>query len=82
MLDRKNNLCQIKNQVNTLFTISHFTVLYKSKSLLSLHSHSRDGGDRLHVLVVGHAGLGLADDPALEDRLHVVVIGAALVGTS
>ena len=32
------------------------------------HSHSRDGGDRLHVLVVGHAGLAVG--PVLEARLH------------
>ena len=32
------------------------------------HSHSRDGDDCLHVLVVGHAGLAVR--PVLEVRFH------------
>ena len=43
------------------------------KRELEFHStvqitHSRDGDDRLHVLVVGHAGLAVG--PVLEDQLH------------
>ena len=43
----------------------HFTVQYKSKYLVS---HAQDGGDLLHVLAVGHAGLAVG--LVLEDRLH------------
>ena len=39
---------------------------YKIK--VSIVLHAQDGGDRLHVLVVGHAGLAVG--PVLEDRLH------------
>ena len=45
----------------------YFIVLYKLKSL-SIVLHAQDGGDRLHVLVVGHAGLAVS--PVLEARLH------------
>ena len=59
--------------------IAFHTIAQIRVSLVSsYHSHSRDGGDRLHVLAVGHAGF--ADDPVLQDRLHVVADLAALGG--
>ena len=40
------------------------------KKRISQYSHSRDGVDRLHVLVVGHAGLAVGPVLELEVRLH------------
>ena len=59
----------------------NFRVWYESKSLslvIALTLSGQDGGDRLHVLVVGHDGLAVG--PVLEDLLHVVVDRAALAG--
>ena len=49
----------------------HSTIQYKSKSLsldIALTLSGQGGGDRLHVLVLGHAGLAVG--PVLEARLH------------
>ena len=46
----------------------HITVQIKVSLVITLTLSGQDGGDRLHVLVVGHAGLVVG--PVLEDRLH------------
>ena len=46
----------------------HSTVQIKVSLVKTLTLSDQDGGDRLHVLVVGHAGLAVG--PVLEVRLH------------
>ena len=54
-------------RASVIKAILHCTVLYKSEYLV-ITLTGQDGGDRLHVLVIGHAGLAVG--PVLENRLH------------
>ena len=52
---------------------------HSTNQSLSRHSiHSQDGGDCLHVLAVGHAGLAVV--PVHEDRLHALAEDQAALG--